>query len=103
MVASYDCVRMVFHPLLTNWVTILSRLYFSSLLTKMSWEAMLKGLLKSRCEICSSVHGSCYSVMEGSETGLTQLLLDKFMLTIVLFISEGAYKPLVLTFFQRVK
>ena len=34
--------------------------------------------------------------MEGSYTGLTQLLLDKFTLTVagLVFISEGAYKPL---------
>lgn len=48
-------------------------------------EVVLKALLKSRCEIyCSSVHGACYSVMEGRWTELTQLLPDKFMLTVLL-------------------
>lgn len=97
---------MVFHPLLTNWVTVLSRPYFSGLLMKMLWKKLKafnkkisvkpKALLKLRCDIyCFSVHGACYSVTEGSQSGWTQLLLDKFMVTVagLLFISEGAYKP----------
>lgn len=58
---------------------------------------MLKALLKFKCEIqCSKVHRACYSVREGDQTGLAQLLLDQFILTVagLYFISESAYKPL---------
>lgn len=68
----------------------------------MSWKKIkafskkisVKLKLKLRCDIYS-VHSAYYSVMEGSQAGWTQLLLDKFMVTVagLLFISEGAYKP----------